>query len=98
MTRQLYVDAADIETGLFEGTEPNDPTACAPFVVFDSDTQDNIAGPFNTYDEAEQHRLAILAGAEPQINVARLQRWIQRIDEEIGKGALTPAEVAKLFI
>ena len=40
--------------------------ALPPFAVFDADQQMNIAGPFNTYLEAEQHRNEIFAGAEPK--------------------------------
>ena len=53
-----------------------------PFVVFDVDAQENIAGPFQTRAAAELHQLEILAGAEPRLDVPSLAAWIEKIDEE----------------
>lgn len=75
--RELHVDGTDETSGHFlgDGTLP-------PFVVFDADKQENIAGPFNTRAEAESHLLEILAGAEPKFDGPALAAWIERIDEE----------------
>jgi hypothetical protein len=73
--RDLVVDGHSETDGVFagDGTLP-------PFVVFDVDQQQNIAGPFNTRSEAENHRLEILAGAEPRLDIPALKEWIERLD------------------
>lgn len=64
--RKLVVDGTD-EYGNFAGdaTEP-------PFVVFDIDKQENIAGPFPTRAEAESARDSILAGGPAHIDAEAL--------------------------
>lgn len=76
--RELIVDGTDPISGLFQGA---DKDSVAPFVIFDADAQHNIAGPFNSHQEAEKHRQEILAGIEPRMNVKKLREWITRIDE-----------------
>lgn len=75
--RHLVVDGTDAASGLFmnDGELP-------PFVVFDVDAQENIAGPFHTRMAAESHQLEILAGAKPWLDGSELAAWIARIDEE----------------
>lgn len=60
--RILVVDGCD-EQGLFSGDGKN-----APFVVFDVDQQENIAGPFITRELGEDHRQHILRGGQPVLN------------------------------
>ncbi len=75
--RDLVVDGTDAASGLFMGDGE-----LPPFVVFDIDAQENIAGPFHTWAAAESHRLEILAGAEPRLDGPALAAWIEKIDEE----------------
>jgi len=75
--RQIYVDGTDAISGDFLGDGE-----LPPFVVFDADAQCNIAGPFLTRDEAETHRLEILAGVEPRLDERALSEWIERIDKK----------------
>lgn len=76
VTRELYVEGHSEETGLFD-TDGQLP----PFVVFDADQQMNIAGPFDTRAEAEEHHRHILAGGKPKMDSKKLSDWLQRIDE-----------------
>lgn len=91
MSRELHVDGTNPDDGLFGGA---DESSLPPFVVFDADAQENIAGPFNTAAEAEQHRLDILAGAKPSLDTARLRKWVDLID---GDGE-SVAEVAERMV
>jgi hypothetical protein len=75
--RDLVVDGTDAASGHFLGDGE-----LPPFVVFDVDAQQNIAGPFHTRAAAESHLLEILAGAEPWLDGPTLASWIGRIDEE----------------
>lgn len=79
-SRELSVDGHSKEEGVFtgDGTHP-------PFVVFDADKQENIAGPFNTRQEAASHRLAILMGAKPKLDGKALGAWLDKIDSENGE-------------
>ncbi len=72
----LVVDGID-ESGAFMGDGEN-----PPFVVFDVNAQENIAGPFNTRDEAEYHIGEILMGRKPQLNKKALIDWLNRIDSQ----------------
>lgn len=65
--KNLVVDGTG-PCGNFAGDGEN-----APFVVFDVDRQENIAGPFDTRDAGEKARAAILEGAVPMLDVAALQ-------------------------
>jgi len=73
--RELVVDGHDENQGVFagDGTLP-------PFVVFDADQQENIAGPFNTREEAERHREEILTGTAPRLDGVALRAWIDKLD------------------
>lgn len=75
--RELLVDGTDAVSGFFMGDGE-----LPPFVVFDVDAQENIAGPFHTRAATESHRLEILAGAKPRLDVPALAAWIEKIDEE----------------
>jgi len=74
--RHLAVDGTD-ECGLFagDGEQP-------PFVVFDIDAQENIAGPFVTRNDGERARVDILEGAEPMLNAVLLKALCEIIDGE----------------
>lgn len=65
-TRNLVVDGFD-KSACFAGDG-----VCPPFVVFDVDRQENIAGPFASRNLADQHRLEILAGLPPHLDTAAL--------------------------
>jgi len=58
----LVVDGTD-EFGNFAGDAQS-----APFVIFDVERQENIAGPFDSRELAEQRRMAILAGEPPVLD------------------------------
>jgi hypothetical protein len=74
--RELHVDGHTHKNGgLFDGGG-----RYPPFVVFDADKQENIAGPFNTRAEARDHLREILKGAEPKLDAVALGEWIERID------------------
>lgn len=73
-TANLEVDGLD-EEGSFAGDGQR-----APFVVFDVDRQKNIAGPFIAREQAEQHRLEILAGHAPRLNAATLSKLLDEVD------------------
>lgn len=79
MSRELYVDGHSHENGGVFSGDGKYP----PFVVFDADKQENIAGPFNTRKEAETHLQEILAGAEPKLDASALGDWIERIDNAV---------------
>lgn len=64
--RSLVVDGTD-QHGNFAGDGEN-----APFVVFDVERQENIAGPFGTRQDGEKARSAILAGAPPMLDSGAL--------------------------
>ena len=71
----LVVDGLD-EQGNFAGDGQR-----APFVVFDADSQANIAGPFLARNQAEQHRLEILAGKPPRLDVKALGQALTEEDQ-----------------
>ncbi|AQH05889.1 hypothetical protein A9R05_43600 (plasmid) [Burkholderia sp. KK1] len=73
--KNLLVDGTGAD-GLFAGDGKS-----APFVIFDADRQQNIAGPFNDRDAAEQATRAILHGEEPKLDALALDAWLTRIDE-----------------
>lgn len=62
----LVVDGLD-EAGNFAGDGER-----APFVIFDVNRQENIAGPFAARDLADQHRQEIIAGYLPRLDAAAL--------------------------
>jgi len=70
----LVVDGTG-ESGLFlgDGQFP-------PFVVFDINLQQNIAGPFSTREDAEAARYAISNGAEPVLDVEAMIEAIEILD------------------
>lgn len=74
--RHLIVDGTDATSGHFMGDGE-----LPPFVVFDVDAQENIAGPFHTRVAAESHRLGILVGNKPRLDGPALSAWIEKIDE-----------------
>jgi hypothetical protein len=74
--RNLVVDGHNNE-GLFAGDGE-----LPPFVVFDVDQQENIAGPFDTRAKAETHRKEILAGATPNLDVAKISALLEQIDND----------------
>jgi hypothetical protein len=76
----LVVDGTNKDNYMFEGA---DETSRPPFVVFDVDLQENIAGPFDTMAEAEKARKEILAGAEPKLDEKKLGAWIDKLDAEL---------------
>lgn len=65
-TRNLVVDGLD-KSACFAGDG-----VYPPFVIFDVDRQENIAGPFASRNLADQHRLEILAGLPPHLDTADL--------------------------
>lgn len=79
MARELYVDG-NTEGRHFQSCDKADGLQ-PPFAVFDADQQANIAGPFHTWDEAEAHRLEILAGAEPKLDGEKMGAWLEHVDE-----------------
>lgn len=74
--RNLAVDGTDAISGLFEGDGE-----LPPFVVFDVDAQEIIAGPFRSREEAEAHRQEILSGILPRLDEQSLATQIKIIDE-----------------
>ncbi|WP_420213370.1 hypothetical protein ACN8ZM_39815 (plasmid) [Burkholderia aenigmatica] len=70
----LVVDGTD-ETGNFEGDGNN-----APFVVFDIDRQENVAGPFGTREAGEEARTGILGGAVAAFDSATLLAIVEARD------------------
>lgn len=74
--RKFVVDGVD-RSGNFSGDGE-----FPPFVVFDVDRQENIAGPFATRHEGESARLSILAGDRPVIDKALLASAIGVIEGE----------------
>ncbi|MBN3776890.1 hypothetical protein G3O06_04805 [Burkholderia sp. Ac-20345] len=79
--RSLVVDGTD-PCGNFAGDGKN-----APFVVFDVDRQENIAGPFDTRDAGEKARLAILEGTAPMLDVGALQAYLERDEKPRANGS-----------
>lgn len=79
--RSLVVDGTD-PCGNFAGDGEN-----APFVVFDVDRQENIAGPFETRDAGEKARLAILDGTAPMLDVGALQAYLERDEKPRANGS-----------
>lgn len=75
--RRLHVDGMTRE-GTFMSCQEGE--ASVPFVVFDEDAQENIAGPFNTWKEAEAHRLHILSGGEPYLNSSEIRKYLDAWD------------------
>lgn len=73
----LVVDGHSETDGVFAGDGK-----LPPFVVFDVDRQTNIAGPFNTRKEANEHRREILAGKPPRLDGRALKEWITKLDKE----------------
>lgn len=74
--KNLVVDGTD-HSGNFAGDGDS-----APFVVFDVERQENIAGPFDTRDAGEKARVEILDGAVPMLDVRALQAYLKR-DENL---------------
>lgn len=68
--RSLVVDGTDT-CGNFAGDGEY-----APFVVFDVDRQENIAGPFGTRQDGEKARSEILAGASPMLDSEALLAYL----------------------
>lgn len=77
VTRILVVDGLDECLCFAEDAER------APFVIFDVDLQSNIAGPFSTREQADQHRLEILSGHEPRLDQAALTRALHIAESEV---------------
>lgn len=73
----LVVDGTD-DGGNFAGDGEK-----YPFVVFDIDAQENIAGPFKTRADGETAREEILAGATPVLDSAALLAILEAMDEGI---------------
>jgi hypothetical protein len=66
--RELHVDGSSVLEFLDEDTpilvsvdRPDDAEVSAPFFVFDADQQHNIAGPFDSYEQAKAVIDSILA-------------------------------------
>ena len=72
--RNLVVDGMD-EYGAFAG-DGNE----APFVIFDVEQQQNIAGPFESRELAEAQRLSILAGEPAKLNTVALHQALAERD------------------
>lgn len=86
--RRLVVDGTD-EFGAFAGDAQN-----APFVVFDVDLQENIAGPFATRAGADLCVAFIKRGGIPSLDVEAMLRYSER--RHMGEwAALIPAPVLK---
>lgn len=94
-TAEASIDPANLVVdGLDEAANFAGDGKRAPFVVFDVDRQENIAGPFLTRDLAEQHRLEILAGNPPRLDSPALARVLTDMDEgrpRLDRGARWPA-------
>lgn len=63
--RELHIDGLFKDGTLQGAADEKDTSVTAPFYVFDADAQQNIAGPYLTYAEADNNRRAILNGHEP---------------------------------
>lgn len=74
--RELYVDGHTHKNG---GTFQGDGRY-PPFVVFDADKQENIAGPFDTRAEANKHLKEILRGGKPKFDEKKLGELLEKID------------------
>lgn len=72
----LVVDGVDA-AGLFAGDGER-----APFVVFDVEKQENIAGPFATRDAAQNHRDSIILGNFPMLDVDALNAALDALDTQ----------------
>ena len=57
-----------------------------PFVVFDCEAQEIVAGPFGNANEAEAHRTEIENGGKPRLDAEQLSSWLERLDEENDAG------------
>lgn len=68
----LAVDGTD-EYGSYSGDGKS-----APFVIFDINRQENIAGPFSTRQQAEAAKSAILNGERPRLDVQQLMAYLDR--------------------
>jgi len=79
--RELHVDGHSTAEGVFVTCQKGDPDMVAPFMVFDADQQTNIAGPFDTWDEADQHRRDILGGAPPRLNIKALRAALDKLED-----------------
>ncbi|WP_139223001.1 hypothetical protein [Paracidovorax wautersii] len=71
----LVVDGLD-EAACFAGDGER-----APFVVFDVDRQENIAGPFASRDLAAVHRQEILDGHAPRLDALALSQALEAAEE-----------------
>jgi len=71
---ELVIDGTD-EAGLFAGDGKS-----PPFVVFDVKKQENIAGPFDTREEAERNRADILAGKPATLDANALGVALEALD------------------
>lgn len=88
--RRLVVDGTD-EYGNFAGDAQN-----APFVVFDVDLQENIAGPFASRAAAAMSMARIKRGATPSLDVEALLRYSER--RYVGElAALIPVPALKVL-
>lgn len=90
--RQLAVDGTD-QYGNFDGTAEE-----APFVVFDIDKQENIAGPFPTRAEAESARNSILAGGVAHIDAEALLAYQSLRAARLRDHANTPDKVVTFVV
>jgi hypothetical protein len=70
----LVVDGIG-EDGNFAGDGEN-----APFVIFDVEQQQNIAGPYDSRVQAESAMALVLSGATPVLNKAELSRILATLD------------------
>lgn len=93
--RQLAVDGTD-QHGNFDGTAEE-----APFVVFDIDKQENIAGPFPTRAEAESARNSILEGGAAHIDAEALLAYqslrAARLREQVNTAEKTVTFVVEAY-
>jgi hypothetical protein len=78
--RELHVDGHTADEGVFQSGGPKDGLL-PPFAVFDADRQGNIAGPFDTFAMAEEHRQFVLKGGIPFYDHPRMSAWIDAIEE-----------------
>jgi hypothetical protein len=86
--RRLVVDGTD-QYGTFAGDAQS-----APFVVFDVDLQENIAGPFASRAAATMAMARIKRGATPSLDVEAMLRYSER--RYMGEwAALVPVPVLK---
>lgn len=73
----LVVDGLD-EAANFAGDG-----ARPPFVIFNVDLQQHVAGPFPSRELAEHHRLEVLSGQPPRLDAPTLAEMLTQIDEGV---------------